>query len=210
MSNRTSGPLIAALIGILAAIPAASQTAKDRPQNHEPLRQLDTPSKQDFSLCVDPRIELLAVVQHFTPWAAGGHIKHGTMYKDDIDRYFHKFRDHPATVCLAHLLDAGFSHDAPVDFILHHGDPPQLVQCSPYSEYLIKRAHGKDKLIALSQALREFARESEFGRFSQAHRSLYDVLVQEVDSLLRGKNYIPTIEGFYGESRHSYNIILAP
>lgn len=210
MSNRASRPLMVALIAVLAVIPVASETAENEPQNREPLRQREAPCKQGFSLCVDPRIELLAVVQHFTPWAAGGHLKHSTIYKDDIDHYFHKFRDHPATVCLADLLDAGFSHDAPVNFILHHGDPPQLVQSGPYSEYLIGRAQGKDKLIALSQALREFARDSEFARFSQAHRSLYDVLVQEVDSLLRGKDYVAAIEKFYGESRHSYNIILAP
>ena len=163
-----------------------------------------------FSITVDARIELLAVVQHFTSWAPGGHIKSKTTYKDDIDRYFEGFKDHQAIAYVESLVSASFTHDAPVAFMLYHGDPPELVQNSPYSDYLIKRAKGEENLIEFADALRDFARKTNFMRFYQAHKALYDTHVAEVKSLLEGKDYVQVLEAFYCESRNSYRVILPP
>ena len=167
-------------------------------------------SENRFSITVDPRMELLAVVQHFTSWAPGGHIKSKTAYKDDIDHYFEGFKDHPAIVYVESLVTAGFTHDAPVAFMLYHGDPPDLVQKNPYSDYLIGRARGKENLIEFADALRDFACKADFMRFYQAHKALYDTQVAEVKSLLEGKDYVQVLEDFYGESRNSYGVILPP
>lgn len=164
----------------------------------------------ELSLSVDPRMELLAVVQHFTSWAGGGHIKSNTSYKHDIDSYFGDFAEHRAMDCADRLVDAGFTHDAPVTFMLHHSDPPSLVLETPYSEYLIGRAGSEERLLQFSCALREFAQETDFMRFYRSQSPLYDTLIIEVKSLLAGKPYVQTLEEFYGDSRSTYSLILSP
>ena len=187
-----------------------SATAKKVRETEEAVGGVEETPENRFSIIVDPRIELLAVVQHFTSWAPGGHIKSKTTYKDDIDHYFEGFNDHPAIACVENLVNTGFTHDAPVAFMLYHGDPPELVQRNPYSDYLIGRAKGEQNLIEFADALRDFARKTDFMRFYQAHKALYDTHVVEVKSLLEGKDYVQVLEDFYGESRNSYGVILPP
>jgi len=168
-----------------------------------------TPEKR-FSIAVDPRIELLAVVQHFTSWAQKGHIKSKTTYKNDIDHYFGEFKDHSVIAYTGSLVSANFAYDAPVQFMLCHSEPPELAQETPYSDYLIKRAGGEENLMEFADKLRNFAQRTDFMRFYHAHKPLYDTLIAEVDSLFEGKNYVQTLEDFYGESRNSYSLILSP
>jgi hypothetical protein len=198
------------LAGLLAAGLAACTAGEKASHAVAQAGQTGGPSGKRLSLGTDPRIELLAVVQHFTSWAGGGHIKSETAYKDDIERYFAEFKYHTATACVESLLDAGFTHDAPVAFMLYHGDPPGLAQRAPYSDYLIGRAKGKENLLELADALRDFARETDFMRFYQAHSALYGTQAAEVDSLLSGKDYVQAIEDFYGQSRKSYGLVLSP
>jgi hypothetical protein len=167
-------------------------------------------SVERISISIDPRIELLAVVQHFTPWAQGGHIKSPTQYKEEIEIHFGDFRDHPAVACAERLIDAGFSHDAPVTFVLHHGHPPELAYEIPYSDYLIRRAGGEDRLMEFSHALSDFAQQADFMDFYRSHQAFYDTLITEVRVLLKGKDYVRAIEDLFGESRNSYTLILSP
>jgi hypothetical protein len=171
---------------------------------------LEEDSLQKFSVTIDPRIELLAVVQHFTSWAPGWHIKNMTGYKEDIDDYFGKFKDHPVITIAESLFYADFTCDAPVSFMLYLDNPPELVQKTQYSGYLIKRARGVSHLEEFADALRDFAQKTDFMKFYRNHKALYDTLVAEMNSLFEGKNYVALIEDFYGESRKSYNLILCP
>ena len=163
-----------------------------------------------FSISVDPRMELLGVVQHFTSWAPGGHIKSETAYKSDIDDYFGEFRNHRAVACVESLVAAGFTHDAPVRFMLHHHDPPEFVQHTPYSEYLVNRAGGEEILTELADALRDFARQTNFMAFYRSHAPLYDIHMAEVEALLSEKDYVQALEDFFGESAIGYHVILPP
>jgi len=199
-----------AWIGLLVASFVGCTTEQKVWETKAVAGRVERTSENRFSITVDPRMELLAVVQHFSSWAPGGHIKSKTTYKDDIDHYFEGFKDHPAIACVESLVSAGFTHDAPVAFMLYHGDPPELVQKNPYSDYLIGRAKGEKNLIELADALRDFARKTDFMQFYQAHKALYDTHVAEVESLLSGKDYVQVLEAFYGESRNSYGVILPP
>ena len=199
-----------AWIGLLVTSIVGSATVQKLRVAEETVGGVERASEKRFSITVDPRMELLAVVQHFSSWAPGGHIKSKTTYKDDIDHYFEAFKDHPAIACIESLVSAGFTHDAPVAFMLYHSDPPEFVQKNPYSDYLIGRARGEENLIEFTDALRDFALKTNFMRFYQAHKALYDTLIAEVKSLLEGKAYIQVLEDFYGESRNSYDVILPP
>jgi len=197
-------------IGLLVTSIIGSASVQKMRENEKAVGGVERVSEKRFSMAVDPRIELLSVVQHFTSWAQKGHIKSKTAYKDDIDHYFGEFRNHPVVAYAESLINSNFAYDAPVQFMLWHNDPPSLVQKTPYSDYLIKRAGGEENLLRFADELRDFARRTDFMKFYKAHKLLYDTLTAEVDLLFEGKKYVQTIEDFYGESRHSYNLILSP
>jgi hypothetical protein len=207
-ANSKVAVVVFAILLAAGGVATADPTA-DASGSRERAASGDSPT-DGFTLTVDPRMELLAVVQHFTSWAPGGHIKSKTAYKEDVETFFHAFRDHRAMAAVARLIEAGFTHDAPVAFMLYHGDPPELAQTSPYSDYLIDRAGSQDTLLELADALRDFARQTDFMRFYEAHRELYDTQLAEVASLIGGHDYVPALEEFYGESRLSYGVILSP
>ena len=210
MQNRAVSLMISIFVWLLVASLGGCATAQKVRQSEKSLDRVVVTSEKKFSITVDPRMELLAVVQHFTTWAPGGHIKSKTTYKEDIDNYFKPFRNHPAISCVETLINAGFTHDAPVAFILYHSDPPNLGQKTSYSDYLINRAHGEENLIELADALRDFARKTDFVQFYQTNKPLYDTHIVEVESLLKEKGYVQALEDFYGESRNSYSVILPP
>jgi len=210
MSNIVRKIVTVAWIGLLVVGLVGSATAQKVSKTEGAIGKVEKPSQKRLSIIVDSRIELLAVVQHFTSWAQKGHIKSKTTYKDDIEHYFGEFKDHPLIAYAESLIDANFAYDAPVQFMLCHDDPPELVQKTPYSDYLIKRADGEENLIEFADKLRDFARRKDFMRFYKAHKPLYDTLISEVGSLFEGKNYVQALEDFYGESRNSYNLILSP
>jgi len=198
------------LAGLLMAGLLGCATVQKEKEFREVAGRVERVPEKMAYITVDPRMELLAIVQHFTSWAQKGHIKSKTAYKDDVDHYFGRFKDHPVVAYFENLLNSNFAYDAPVQFMLYHNDPPALVQKAPYSDYLIKRAGGEENLMEFANELRSFARRTNFMRFYQAHKPLYDTLIAEVDSLFDGQNYVQTLEDFYGESRNSYNLILSP
>ncbi|GAG89490.1 unnamed protein product, partial [marine sediment metagenome] len=184
MRNINKKLVMVAWIGLLVTSIVGSATMqKLRVTEETTVGVVERASEKRFSITVDPRMELLAVVQHFSSWAPGGHIKSKTTYKDDIDHYFGEFKDHSVVTYVENLIDANFAYDAPVQFMLHHDGPPELVQKTPYSDYLIKRAGGEENLIEFADKLRNFAQRTDFMRFYKAHKPLYDTLIGEVDSL---------------------------
>ncbi len=202
--------MVAVLTGLLIASFVGCATTQKVRETEKAAVKVEKASGKRLSITVDPRIELLTVVQHFTSWAQKGHIKSETAYKDDIDHYFGRFKDHPAVDYVENLINSNFAYDAPVQFMLYHSNPPALVQKTPYSDYLIKRAGGEENLMEFADKLRDFARKTGFMQFYQAHKPLYDTLIAEVESLFEGKSYVQALEDFYGESRNSYNLILSP
>lgn len=169
---------------------------------------LDNPP--DLIIKVDPRIELLAVVQHFTSWAEKNHTKFNIGYKYEIDNYFINYKNHSAVQKSQALTNAGFIYDAPVAFVLYHSTPPDFEQIVPYSDYLIKRAGGESNLKDFAEKLRSFANETNFMKFFESKRKFYNHLQNEIIRNIGDVNYIKILENYYGKKKHSYNIIPAP
>ena len=178
------------------------------PQDVEDDYALQSP--EGLNVKVDPRIELLAVVQHFTTWASQNHTKFQFEYKYDIDNYFGNFSNHPAIQKSQALTNAGFTYDAPVAFVLFHGDPPEFEQTIPYSDYLISRAGGLSSLNEFAEKLRAFAKETDFMKFFTDKQKFYNHIQNQMIGTIGDTSYTKILEDYYGEKKHSYNIIPAP
>jgi hypothetical protein len=160
---------------------------------------------------VDPRIELLAVVQYLSGYKRFGLITRYDMpYKHDVMEYFDPFKEHPAVKLFAEMSADNFSFDAPPTAMLHLSEPPDLSLETPFTDYLKKRAGGEERLEEFVKALRDFARQTQFMAFFEAHKGVYLQAVLDAFEKMKDIDYIGTLENYYGMKQHSYNIILAP
>jgi hypothetical protein len=166
--------------------------------------------ESQITIIVDPRMELLSVIQHFTSWSANGHIDSNVQYKKDIDNYFKGFENNAAVTKSEQLLIKGFGYDAPPEFMLYHSDPPEFKQIIPYSNYLISRALSESNLKDYADAIRDFAVKSNFMDFYNSHLNFYSEIESEAKKAVGDVDYIMALEYYYGEKKNSYTIILAP
>jgi hypothetical protein len=169
-----------------------------------------TITESKVNVKVDARMELLAVIQHFTPWAGTMHTKYSFSYKNDIENYFKAYSGHPAVVKSNQLTQSGFAYDAPPTFVLYHNDPPDFNQIVPYSGYLIGRAGGESVLEDFAGKIRSFAVDSKFMGFYTSNMNVYDGIEAEIKNTIGNYDYVQVLEDYYGEKKHSYTIIPVP
>ncbi|UCD76462.1 MAG: DUF4932 domain-containing protein [Phycisphaerales bacterium] len=160
---------------------------------------------------VDPRIELLAAVQclsDYDEWT-GLLTRKEFSYKNQMKEHFEPYKDHPVVKLFGEMAHAGFAFDAPVAAILHHGPPPELAQTVECDDELARRAGGRERLEKFFEELRDFAVQSSFVEFYEAHQPFYDAVNKAALSKLEGVD-ISVLEEYYGVKQHSYHIIPAP
>ncbi|NIP42652.1 MAG: DUF4932 domain-containing protein [candidate division Zixibacteria bacterium] len=164
-----------------------------------------------IKVSVDPRMELLGVVQYLSGYEERYDLitDFDFEYKFNQDFYFADYEKHPAVQKFAAMSMFGFSYDAPAAVMLHLSNPPELDVVTPFTEYLINRAGGEENLMDFIQKMRDFARESKFNRFFEDNAEHYRTVTENVASKIKDKNYVDVIEDYYGIKNHSYNIILA-
>ncbi|HPG41452.1 MAG TPA: DUF4932 domain-containing protein [bacterium] len=165
-----------------------------------------------LNIVIDPRIELLSVVQLLAEEKSGQEFgtKLDYSYSRDVLAYFQPFIDHPAVQKLAALRQLGFSHDALPKLVLHASAPPELQLICPLELYLIRETGGNKNVETFFQFLRDFAVQSDFTGFFNAHKELYTTIVRNEAGIISDNDYVKVLETFYGEIRNSYNIILVP
>jgi hypothetical protein len=160
---------------------------------------------------VNPNIELLSVVLSMTTWGQQSPAVReilGVKYQDDIEKWFSPFKGHPAVGIAQQLTNQGFTYDAPPNFILHFGPPPKMEKLYPYNDYIVGRAGGQNILDDFAASLREFASDSKFMDFYNAHADLYGKILSTYKDLDMN-TLVYTMERFYGEQRRGYHIIVA-
>ena len=169
-------------------------------------------SAHSLNITVDPRIELLAVVQLLSGYGdrTGLITRYDFPYKTDVSEYFSAYKNHPAVKLFEEMSLSGFSFDAPPDAMLHLSNPPELAVQVPFTRHLKRRARGEEKLEKFIQELRDFAQKTNFTSFFEAHKGTYSKLVSDTYSKMQGVDFIRTLENYYGMKQKSYTIILVP
>ena len=157
---------------------------------------------------VDPRIELLTVVQVLSDYDVLTNKEFN--YQTEMEDYFSEYRNHSAVKLFKKMRKGGFSYDAPPAVMLYLSEPSQLKIERQLTDYLKRRAGGERRLKRFIKELRDFAEESNFMAFYEEHSEFYQDLVNQVKNKTKGENYAVTLEDYYGNKQKSYNIILAP
>ena len=180
----------------------------------EPLCQPVTETANRLAIAVDPRIELLAVVQYLSDYTGfnGSRVltRFESSYTADADAYFGAFRNHPAVTCFKEMSARGFWYGHPPKAMLHLSQPPELAETIPVDDFTIRMAGGRADLDRFTALLRRFAADTDFAAFFESHREYYQRMVSRYRDRVAARDYTGDLESFYGSAQNSYTIVLAP
>ena len=167
-----------------------------------------TKDKKTINVSVDPRMELLSIVQLLSDYPILTRLNFS--YKQEIMDNFSSLKYHNAVSLFKEMARIGFSFDAPPTAMLFLSDPPELKNVIPFTDYILMRAGGKEKLDTFIESLRDFATKSDFMKFYSSHNDLYSKIINDVKSKMNAEEYIELLESYYGVTQNSYNIIATP
>lgn len=161
-----------------------------------------------LNISIDPRMELLSVIQILSSYQ---NVVKTSDYSKDILDYFGSFSTSKAVIMTDELLKKQkFSFDAPVAFMLHFSQVPELKQHTPYSEYLLNRGGGKDRLDNYRSEIQQFAIETDFAKFWKSKGEFYNKIIDLTFSELGNQDLVKILEDYFNESQNNYNIIISP
>lgn len=169
------------------------------------------PSKKSdkvIKISVDPRIELLTVVQYlvFGSWQMS---EYDTNYAGEVEEKFYPFWKHPVLNQYWSMYYYGdFVNNVPHDLMLHLSEPPELEVRIPIPKEMVKRAGGEKSLNDFLDFLRDFAKKTKFMDFFDDHRELYETHVEAVTKEIEKEDYVALLEGYYGSGANGYAILL--
>jgi hypothetical protein len=163
-----------------------------------------------IKVAVDPRIELLGVVQLLADW--GLKSTHVTeldySYKQEVLAYFSQYANLAAPGMYPEMLPYGFTLITPVQAMMYHSNPPELKALGPIHERTLRYSGGSENLEKFITAMRDFAVTTNFMAFFDAHRAYYDSVAAPVRKIVADHNYVTALEEYCGVRQHSYTIVL--
>jgi hypothetical protein len=163
------------------------------------------PATPTYQIRVDPRVELLAIVQRLAG-APEYRTAPATAYVQAVDAHFGPLADHPAVAATRELRARhGISYDAPMTLAIHLDEAWQLR--APLAE---RRFSGVE-LEAYLAALREFARASDFAGFFAKHRAFHDRVATRLRDAIVAEDpasWLTTLFG--GRPGARFTVIAAP
>lgn len=177
--------------------------------SYSPIKLANTPS--NIHIEIRPEIELLAGVLSHTSWMERrGPQGTGNEYFRELQNFFANYKEHRAIKIAEKLTRKGFSYDAPPNFILSLGPLPKLKPTNGYSEYLLRRAGGRNHLESFRKELVKLAAESKFIDFYQKHRPFLEEVLKSCVRDFNGTKVITWLQEFSGSQGDEYHLVLAP
>ena len=162
-----------------------------------------------LNIMVDSKMELISIVE-FLSGCLSEYVltRFNFKYKQEIIKYFSKYKNHQCIRFYTDLCNHDFNFDAPVETVLHLSSLPELKIKIPFDDYLIERAGGKKNLIKFVNELSRFAKETNFLDFFDSNTKYYSFIENRLKEKMDNSHIVETLERYYGKRQASYNIIL--
>lgn len=156
-------------------------------------------------------MELLGGVLSQTSWTQEhGPVGSGNEYFRALQDFFTPYKNHEAVRLAQALTKSGFTYDAPPGFACHLRPLPGLELAHEYSEYLVKRAGGRQKLEDFRLALKDLAQESNFLQFWEEWEPYLDEVLADTVQGFRSEAITKWLEDFFGWSAEEFHLLMTP
>lgn len=158
------------------------------------------PTKRTVAVRVDPRVELVSIVFRLAgnPEYGQGRVK---SYLKDVDSYFAPVRSHELIEYAADLRKKnGVSYDACMSMAVHldeEGRWKLRFPLDPRPDGLDGRWRDRSAGVFATR-LNTFAQDSDFDKFLEEHRELYETTQQRMESLLDEQVHLEWFDDFFG------------
>lgn len=163
----------------------------------------------EIHLGISPEQELLAGVLAHTTWIEQrGPANGGNEYFRALQEFFAPYKDHSAVKIAQQLTSRGFTYDAPPAFIAHLGPLPELELTHEYSDYVLARAGGRERLEEFRLALKDLASESGFMNFFAEWEPYITEVVAECTAGFDPQRSKEWLEQFFGWQAANFHLIL--
>lgn len=185
----------------------------DKPRDRTVIIPPKQPPAPPMVVKIDPRMELLAVVQSLTDWPSfGAWDSYNDPYQQDVAKWFSKYKTHPAILKYNAMLngDTNFAFDGPVRWVLHYTDPPEFKKLTTLPAMLAERGGSEAQLDQLAELMRQFVVETKFEDFFKAHQGFYQTLLDDYAKASPGQKGVQLVSDYYGETRSSITAIICP
>ncbi|HOC05710.1 MAG TPA: DUF4932 domain-containing protein [Bacillota bacterium] len=168
-----------------------------------------TKLSNNIKITVDPRVELIAIVQYLSQYNQLMTAAEFS-YRSDVDTYFHQYRNHEAVTMYDKMTKTGFIFSTPATFALGLTDSLYLDDSVHIADHVVTGGGGKEQLKQFARALREFCRDSKYANFFNAHEDYYRDNLLQVAAILGETDYITELQDYYGMEYQSFTIIPVP
>jgi hypothetical protein len=165
----------------------------------------------NIDVSVDPRTELMSII-----FRLAGNKEYNACrirkYDRNIEKYFKPYKGHSAVKFAASLRKKrGMGYNAPMALAVHVDKVPnleELVLLDPRPAELDGRWRPEEAREFLEEA-RLFAKESNFGKFYNYHKTMYEKAVSDLTQLLENQAHFEWFENFFGQKTKPHlNVLL--
>jgi hypothetical protein len=119
-----------------------------------------------------------------------------------VEKHFGKFREHPVVKLAQKVGQARkVGYNAPMSLAIHLTDTANLqfrVPFEPWPEGLDRRWTASD-VRDFTDAAREFVKESDFQKFIEQHRPLYETVTARMQAVLDKEAHLEWFDAYFGE-----------
>jgi hypothetical protein len=193
----------------IAVLSAGAAPQPDRSALHTAARsgvEIVAVQAGGITLSVDPRIEVLSIVQYLAGYRPITEL--ASAYRTRIDSAFHGVRGHEAVALFRDMAASGFSFHVPPQATLHR--TLDLEPALAFPESVLARGGGEARLEAFFRRLADFRQASGFDSFYRANLAFYETLLTQTAAHIGPLQEPQLLEAYYGERMAAYTIILVP
>lgn len=155
-----------------------------------------------FDLAVDPRFELLGVVQQLSGRLPAD--AYAADHRERVEKHFGAFREHPAVALYRDLAAVAAREEAAVTTLIYCSNPPELALKDRNADIHFVNGPGEaEEMQRFLHELRSFARASDFKGFFRDNRAFYAKLEESARASFGVHDPVAEIESYLGLSLSS-------